>query len=84
MKYSELKRSPNLGVPLTILKIKEVKNRTTFSRSTLYLKMKEGTFPKQISLGARSVGWLESDINNWISSRINLSVSNASVGGPND
>jgi len=32
--------------------------------------MEAGTFPKSIPLGARAVGWLESDINKWIEEQI--------------
>ncbi len=43
--------------------------RTGFANSTLYLYIKKGLFPKQKKLGARSVGWLKSDVDNWIASR---------------
>ena len=43
------------------------------SRSTIYALMAANKFPKSISLGARSVGWLESDIHAWIDSRITAS-----------
>jgi prophage regulatory protein len=36
----------------------------------IYLLMSQGDFPKNISLGARAVGWLESDIQDWIESRV--------------
>jgi prophage regulatory protein len=55
----------------TILRRKEVESRTGLSRSTIYHRIKEGTFPKQIKLGARSVGWLESEIESWIATCIN-------------
>ena len=58
-----------------ILRLKEVKDRTGLSRSTIYLNINQGTFPKSISLGVRSVGWLESDINAWIEERIEESRS---------
>jgi len=37
------------------------------------LRMSEGAFPEPISLGARSVGWIESEINAWIAQRIEQS-----------
>ena len=43
------------------------------SRSTIYSLMAADKFPKSIPLGARSVGWLESDIQAWIDSRITAS-----------
>lgn len=57
--------------PNTILRLPTVKNRTGLCRSTIYLRMSQGTFPNQVSLGGRTVGWLESEIEAWISSRAN-------------
>ncbi len=56
-----------------VLKLYEVKVRTGKSRSSIYDGIKEGTFPRQITLGPRAVGWLESSIDQWIQSRIELS-----------
>lgn len=53
-----------------ILRLKEVKEITGLSRSTIYLEIAKGKFPKQIQLtGARSVGWHESAIIQWVESR---------------
>ena len=49
-----------------ILRLKDVMKRTGLSRSTIYMQMSEGKFPQSRSLGARAVGWLESDIDQWI------------------
>ena len=46
---------------------------TGLPRSTIYLYMKNGSFPKAIKLGERSVGWLESDLLEWIHNRRNMS-----------
>jgi len=54
----------------SILRLPEVKNRTGLSRSTIYLRLNNGSFPRPIKLGERSVGWLESDINDWITGRV--------------
>jgi prophage regulatory protein len=53
-----------------ILRLPLVKSRTGLSRSTIYLRIAEGSFPKSVSLGARAVGWLESDIEQWLTSRV--------------
>ena len=53
-----------------IKRLKTVQADTGLSRSTIYLMMRAGTFPKNITLGARAVGWLEADIQGWIDSRI--------------
>ena len=47
---------------ITILRRKQVQARTGLSRSTLYLRIAEGTFSKPVSLGARAVGWPASEV----------------------
>ncbi len=54
----------------SILRLQSVKQRTGLSRSSIYMRMKEGSFPRQITLGPRSVGWLEADINAWIETKL--------------
>lgn len=49
-----------------ILRLPEVKTITGLSRSTIYLKMSKGEFPKSISLGERAIGWIEGDIQDWL------------------
>ncbi|MFV1976005.1 MAG: helix-turn-helix transcriptional regulator [Candidatus Scalindua sp.] len=56
-----------------ILRLPLVKTRTGLSRSTIYLRIKEGSFPKPVSLGARAVGWLESEIDSWLEEQIKQS-----------
>lgn len=53
-----------------ILRLPKVKSVTGLSRSSIYLKVAKGTFPKPISLSERAIGWLESDVNEWISERV--------------
>jgi len=57
-----------------ILRRKQVQARTGISRSSQYNLMKLGLFPKSIKLSARSVGWLESDIDDFIESKIAASL----------
>ena len=54
----------------TILRLPNVKSRTGLSRSTLYLMMAEGRFPRPIKLGDRAVGWSEAEIAAWIDARM--------------
>jgi len=56
-----------------ILRLPEVKTNTGLSRSTIYFRMAEGTFPKQIALGRRTVGWLENEIEEWLQRQIQAS-----------
>ncbi len=64
-----------------ILRLAGVKERTGLSRSTIYLNISLGLFPAPVQLGARSVGWLESEIDAWIASRIKQTRRSASESG---
>ena len=55
---------------MRLIKLKEVIEKTSLGRSTIYEFMTKGTFPKQVSLGAKSVAWLESEVDDWIMERI--------------
>jgi len=57
----------------SILRLPTVKSRTGLSRSTIYLRISEGRFPRPISLGDRAVGWTASSIDEWINWRIDVS-----------
>ena len=52
------------------LRLPEVKNLTGLSKSSIYARIAEGSFPRQISLGSRMVVWLETDIQNWIAEQV--------------
>jgi len=52
--------------PERILRIRTVLARSGLSRSTLYRKMKKGTFPKQVRISEYCAGWRESELNGWI------------------
>ena len=54
-----------------MIKLKEVQRITSLSRSSIYAYIDKGIFPTQVKLGARSVAWLESDIQSWVESKIN-------------
>ncbi len=53
-----------------LMRLPEVKQTTGLSKSTIYARIAEGTFPKQIPLGPRLVVWVESDVQNWIAEQI--------------
>ena len=52
--------------PDRIIRLKTVLARTGLSRSTIYRKIAEGTFPPQIRISVNGSGWHESEINRWI------------------
>ncbi len=53
-----------------LLRLPAVISRTGLSRPRIYAYIAAGTFPRQINLGARAVGWLESEVTAWINDRI--------------
>ena len=58
---------------MNILRLPDVKKRTGLSRSQIYALIQQRKFPRQIELGMRAVGWLESDISSWIAGQVNKS-----------
>ncbi len=55
------------------LRLPEVLARTGLSRSTIYVRLDQGRFPRPVSLGGRAVGWIESEVDEWIRQRIDES-----------
>jgi prophage regulatory protein len=53
-----------------ILRLPAVKAKTGLSRSTIYARVAQGTFPAALILGPNTVGWLEADIEAWIEKQI--------------
>lgn len=43
----------------------EVLARLPFSKPTLHRKVKDGTFPAPVKIGARAVAWIEAEIDAW-------------------
>ena len=52
-----------------LLTRREVERRTGLSRSTLYRKMRDGSFPVPLKISERAVRWRESDIRAYVDSR---------------
>ncbi len=59
-------------MPHTILRLPDVINRTGLARSTIYLYVSKGLFPKPVKLGVRAVGWLDTEVENWIETRVRI------------
>ena len=53
-----------------LLKMPEVRAKTGLSRSHLYALAQNGEFPKPIKLSERSSAWVESEVQDWIDTRI--------------
>ncbi len=55
-----------MPAPDRIIRMKTIVFRTGLSRSTIYRKIAEGTFPAQIRISVHGAGWKESDIDRWV------------------
>ncbi|WP_374555097.1 AlpA family transcriptional regulator [Aquitalea pelogenes] len=55
---------------MKFLRLKDVLEKTGLSRSTLYQLMSDSAFPQSVSLGERCVGWVESEIDDWMLAKI--------------
>lgn len=55
---------------IKFLRLLEVIEKTGLSKSTIYDKIKENKFPKQIKLTEGAVAWLEEDVVTWMLERI--------------
>ena len=54
-----------------IIKLSEVKGVVPLSTASIYRLIKKGEFPKQIKLSERSSGWLLSEVEQWLDSKVN-------------
>ena len=53
-----------------ILRLPEVLVRTGLSKSSIYLRISQSSFPKPIPLGGRAVGWVEGQVEHWLERQI--------------
>ena len=63
-------KNQQVPIPTVILRRRTVEARTGLSRSTIYLRMSQGNFPKSIPLGPRAIGWLEAEIEAWLQAQV--------------
>ncbi len=53
-----------------IYRIPAIMEMTGLSRSSIYLAVSKGEFPKPIKIGKRAIGWPESVIKEWIRRKV--------------
>ena len=53
-----------------LLRLPAVTARCGLRKTSIYLRIREGTFPAPVALGARAVAWRESDIEAWLTARL--------------
>lgn len=56
-------------VPITIIRRRTVCQRTGLSSTTIWRLTKTGQFPPAVQLSAQAVGWIESQVDEWIRNR---------------
>jgi prophage regulatory protein len=57
-----------------LLRLPSVKTQTGLSKSEIYRRIKLGTFPKPLSLGARAVAWTAASVEGWIAALVQQSA----------
>ena len=60
-------------MPIKILRLPAVIELTGLSRISIYLRMSNNEFPLPVSLGGRAVGWVEADVEQWLTDKIERS-----------
>lgn len=63
-------------MPQRFLRLPEVKLRVGLSRSSIYFRKEQGTFPNSVRLGENSVAWREEDIDRWMAARAEAGLVN--------
>ena len=66
-----------IDAPVRVLRLPRVQSRTGLSRSSIYLRVANRSFPQPVRLGARAIGWIESEVDQWIRDQIAASRGNA-------
>jgi prophage regulatory protein len=70
--------TPTNDVSLKILRLPQVCEVTGLCRSMIYQLEADLRFPQRVKIGARAVGWLDKEVNAWLTSRVDLSRTKSS------
>lgn len=68
--------------PERIIRLKTVLQRTGLSRSTLYRKIADRTFPAQVRISVHGAGWHESAVNRWIADPVGYRADDSERAAP--
>lgn len=66
---------------MKIIRLKTVCEKTGLSRSAIYALVRKKSFPKQIGLNPKTVGWIEDEVNAWLAAKVNASRSKELMAG---
>jgi len=81
MEYLKETTDQHKDRPPKLLSLKELLDRVHLSKSRLYSKMNEGTFPRPINVGDSRVAWLEPEVDAYIAQKIEERNAKYSVKG---
>ena len=59
-----------MNASIQILRLPQVCERIGLSRSMIYQLEAEQRFPRRIKIGLRAVGWIESEVQAWLTQRV--------------
>ena len=62
-----------------ILRLGSTTRVTGLSKATIYRQIQAGTFPRQVKLGPRAVGWLADEVQQWLDTRPRAGVEDQSA-----
>ncbi|AZC79520.1 hypothetical protein C4K30_0376 [Pseudomonas chlororaphis subsp. piscium] len=69
---------------IEFIRLREVKRLTSLSTTTIYKMANEGTFPKQVKLGAKAVAWIKAEVREWGREQVDRSRSHTDSPVPRD
>ena len=56
--------------PIRFLRLTEILRRVPYSEAHIWRLEKAGKFPRRLRIGANRIAWVESEVNNWVSSKL--------------
>lgn len=59
-----------MSMSVRVIRLKDVMTLTGLSKSSIYRYADGKAFPKPVSLGGRNVGWVESEVVQWLQGQI--------------
>jgi len=57
-------------LPIHFLRLSEILRRVPYSEAHIWRLEKAGKFPRRVRIGANRIAWVESEVNNWVSSKL--------------
>lgn len=55
---------------MKIMRLRQVEETTGLKKTAIYARITEGRFPQPVNLDGKAVGWVESEIQDWLAERV--------------